>query len=358
MNPERALKNLMRNIKESNIPSSNKNRIYAFVDDLKAKNKAANTIIKYLYPLYISNKRGWIAKDFNDLTKEDLKQVVLKANDTDWTAATKKNFKLSIKIFYRWLEGIDEPRFYPERVRWIVASIAKRDQRELSFDDMITRDEVKQMADAAFNAMHRAFVWTCFESTGRPQENLQIKYSDVKFDSNGCIVLLNGAKDKRPARLVTAAEYLAAWLQVHPLKNEKDFPIWVTQFSKHKDNGDRWTQLEGKGANKIIKTLAERTGIKKRVTMYSLRKGRLTELASSPKISTSLLKSIVGWQQNSSVADRYIKFSAKDIDNAILAANSEFSDKRQRVKNALSKLKVKDKDLLAALIDFVDREMD
>ena len=289
------------------------------------------------------NKRGWTKKDFDELTKEDLKEIVAKVNEgrhitksgklgKPWSPMTKKNFKLALKVFYRWLEDIDEPRFYPDRVRWISTTIPKRDRKELGFDDIVTREEVIKMAQQGLNPMHKAFVWVCFESTGRPEENLNLNYSDIKFDSKGVVVMLNGAKDERPARLVSAVEPLRNWLRVHPLQNMKDYPIWVTQFSKvgkrklkesekELPPEEKWTMLQGKGGNKILKVLAKRSGITKRVTMYSLRKGRLTELAKSPEISSSLLKSIVGWTQSSAVADRYIKFSHKDIDRAILKTN-------------------------------------
>jgi len=355
-NAAKNLENLIKRVNKLNI-AANKQEILDFINDLKAKNKAANTIIKYVYPLYQMNKFEWINKDFKDLQKDDLKEVIVKVNENAWAAMTKKNFRLAIKVFYKWLEGIDEPRFYPERVRWIVTNIPKRDQKELTFDDMVTRDEIKKMADAAFNPMHKAFAWLCYESTGRPEECLNLKYSDCKFDDRGAIILLHGSKDKRPARLVTAAEYLHDWLEMHPLKDQKDYPIWVTQFSKHKIDGQKWTQLEGNGANKILKTLAARVGIDKRITLYSLRKGRLTELAKSKQISSSLFKSIVGWTQNTHVADRYLKFSHEDLDQAILAADAENDDRRQKAQKALNRIKIKDKELFDALVEYMNKEM-
>jgi site-specific recombinase XerD len=43
---------------------------------------------------------------------------------------------------------------------------------------------------------------------------------------------------------------------------------------------EKWTQLGNAGANKMLKTLAKRAGINRRMTLYSLREGRATELAS------------------------------------------------------------------------------
>jgi len=338
MKPEQRLDNLILNIKESKINPHNKQKIIEFVHELKANNRSSNTIIKYLYPLYQVNKRKWIAKDFEDMTKADLKEVIAEVNSGKsktgiaWSGATKKNFRITIKVFYKWLEGIDEPRFYPEKVRWITSTIPKRDKRELKFDDMVNREEVIRMSQSALNQMHKAFVWVCFESTGRPEENLNLKYSDIKFDAHGAIVMLSGSKDKRPSRLVSSVEPLRNWLRYHPLKNQKDYPVWVTQFSKKKDNVNKWTKIQNQGANKILKTLAKRAGISRKVSLYSLRKGRITELAKSD-MSGSLLKTSVGWTQSSNVADRYIKFSLKDIDQAILRTNGFITQEKEEIES-------------------------
>jgi len=347
MEYESKLQNLLNNVEKSDIPGINKEKINSFVDDLKARNKSPNTMIKYVYPLFQMNKLRWIKKDFNELTKEELKQVVARVNENkSWSPSTKKNFRLTLKVFYRWLEGVDEPRFYPERVRWITANIPKRDERELSFDDMITRDEIIRMAQCALNPMHKAFVWLCYESTGRPEENLNINYSDITFDNKGAIVSLRGTKDKRQCRLVSSVEPLRNWLRNHPLQKENDYPLWVTCFSKKtgnnttwttsniKDNkkkGTTWVRLGNVGGNKILKVLAERAGIKKDVCMYSLRKGRITELGKSPNLSGPMLKSIVGWSQTSRVADRYIKFSFTELDGAVLGSNGFEDVKKNKV---------------------------
>ena len=68
--------------------------------------------------------RGWIKKDFNKVTKEDLKEVVycvekkgrsLQKWDKEkpWCTETKKSFRICLKVFFKWLKGNDEPNQYP-----------------------------------------------------------------------------------------------------------------------------------------------------------------------------------------------------------------------------------------------------
>lgn len=321
--PKLSLERFLERIKFSKrILPSNKTKIINFVKSRLAKGNAPNTIIKYLYPLHQMNVRGWVKKDFNKLKKEDIESVVANVENQDWSAKTKKNFKLTLKVFYKWLEGEENfgPGEYPERVKFIVTTIPKREQKELTFDELVTREEVIKMAQQALNPMHKALLWVAFESGARPQECLELRRSDIKFDPYGTIIYLKGAKSKRPVRLVSATEPLRDWLRKHPLSCEQDFPVWVTQFSKKKSSDEKWTQLGNAGANKMLRTLAKRAGINRKITLYSLRKGRATELASQ-NIPRSVMHAYLGWEEGSTISKRYVKLSMKDLDEAILQAN-------------------------------------
>lgn len=318
----------VRNSKK--IIPSNKKKILDFVRSRLARGNAPNTIIKYLYPLHQMNVRGWIDRDFNKLKKEDIENILASVQDQNWSPKTKKNFKLTLKVFYKWLEGEENfaPGEYPERVKFIVTTVPKRDQKELTFDEVVAREEVVKMAQHALNPMHKALLWVAFESGARPEECLSLRNSDVKFDAYGTIVYLKGAKSKRPVRLISATEPLRDWLRKHPFAGEGDFPVWVTQFSKKRSGDEMWTQLGNAGANKMLKTLAKRAGINRRITFYSLRKGRATELASQ-NIPRSVMHAYLGWEEGSTISKRYVKLSMRDIDEAILQANGiEVSSKK------------------------------
>jgi integrase len=309
--------------KDKRTSDFNRRKILEFVRDRGARGNAPNTIIKYLYPIYQMNAKRWISKNFDKVTKEDVQEILAKIENESWTAKTKKNFKLTLKVFYKWFEGEDKfgPGEYPLRVKFISTTIPRRERKELDFNEIISREEVIKMAQQALNPMHKAFVWAAFESGARPEEILNLKNTDVKFDNQGAVIFLSGAKSRRAVRLVSATEPLRDWLRRHPLKERANFNVWVTQFSKIKDKEEVWTPLGNVGANKIIKVLANRSGITKRLTIYSLRKGRATELASSSHISRAVLHAFMGWEEGSSISKSYVKLSLKDVDEAVLRAN-------------------------------------
>lgn len=339
---DRSEKFLLRLESNKSILPSNRKNIAEFIESRKAKNKAPNTLIKYLYPLYQMNALGWIKKPFDKLTKKDIESVVIQVDKKDWSPKTKANFRIAIKVFYRWLEG--EENFapkgdYPDRVRFISTAIPKKDRKEISFNDILTREEVIKMAQQTTNPMHKALLWVAFESGGRPEEVLNLQKSDIEFDSYGAKIFLKGAKSKRITRLVSSTEPLRDWLRKHPLAQQNDFDVWVTQFSKKRgqkkylgkdEHGkpipnpdyNTWTKLSDAGANKMLKELAKKCNINnKRITIYSLRKGRATELAANSHISRSVLHAVMGWEEGSSISKSYVKLGGQEIEEALLRAN-------------------------------------
>lgn len=341
ISPQKRLEQFLYRLQNNkDILPSNRKKIAEFIKSREAKGKAPNTSIKYLYPLYQMNALGWIKKPFEKLTKEEVEKVVIEVERKSWSPKTKKNFTVAIKVFYRWLEGEENfaPREYPNKVKFISTTIPKRDRKEITLNDLLTRDEVIKMAQHTTNPMHKALLWVAFESGGRPEEVLNLRKSDITFDVYGTKIFLSGAKSKRPSRLVSATEPLRDWLRKHPFSHEKDFDVWVTQFSKkqgqtkHLEDKDgkkilnpkyfTWNKLSDAGANKMLKELARKCNIQnKKVTMYALRKGRATELAASPHLSRAVLHAVMGWEEGSNISRSYVKLSGQETEEALLRAS-------------------------------------
>jgi integrase/recombinase XerD len=78
----------------------------------------------------------------------------------------------------------------------------------------------------------------------------------------------------RRVRIIFYVPYLASWLDIHPQKNNPDAYLWI--MIRGKDSGH---QLQYAAFHKLIKTLAEKASIKKRVYNHLFRHSRSTELA-------------------------------------------------------------------------------
>jgi len=74
------------------------------------------------------------------------------------------------------------------------------------------------------------------------------------------------------------------------------------------------------GAVQLLRGIARKAGIKKRVHPHLFRHSRLTELAKAG-IGESILKEFAGWTQRSEQPAIYVHLSGKNVDTALLRFN-------------------------------------
>ena len=60
-------------------------------------------------------------------------------------------------------------------------------------------------------------------------------------------MILRGKTGERRIRLVSFAKLLQQWLDIHPIKHQKQFPLWISQATNYNNQ-----PLGLKGAEKII----------------------------------------------------------------------------------------------------------
>ncbi|MBI4162058.1 MAG: hypothetical protein HY513_00115, partial [Candidatus Aenigmarchaeota archaeon] len=142
--PEHRLKRFLDRLDESSFNEHNKKKIREFLRSRAAKGNSANTQIKYLYPLYQLHSFGWMSKPFEKMAKKEIEDIVIKIDEHKWASKTKKSFRVAIKVFYKWLEGEENfaPNEYPDKVKFICTGIPKRERKEMTFNDIITKEEV------------------------------------------------------------------------------------------------------------------------------------------------------------------------------------------------------------------------
>jgi integrase/recombinase XerD len=108
---------------------------------------------------------------------------------------------------------------------------------------------------------------------------------------------------------------LQQWLNVHPLKHQNSYPIWVSQSTNYKNNA-----LGLRGAEKIIEESLPRSGLaNKHARLYVLRHSRATHLAKH--LTEAQMCVFFGWIMGTKVVRRYIHLSGRDVDNALIALN-------------------------------------
>ena len=252
-----------------------------------------------------------VKKNFKNMTKEDIENYFISLGELSSSTLTVKG--AFIKSFYKWLCDSDQ---YPPNVQWINTTIKNKNRKLPS--DMLTKAEIKAMAVAASTLSDRALIVVLYESACRIGEIIDLKIKDVTIDQYGCVIIVNGKTGMRRVRLIESSPDLVLWINNHPKAQDRDAPLFIYLSDKNRHN------LFGKGishasANTIIKTLAKRAGIKKKVHAHLFRHSRLTELAKD--YSESELKLMAGWTGSSNMAEVYVHLSGADIEKKVLEKN-------------------------------------
>jgi hypothetical protein len=146
-----------------------------------------------------------------------------------------------------------------------------------------------------------------YESGCRIGELLNLKIKNSSFDEYGAKINVSGKTGSRTIRIIFSVPYLQEWINKHPNNSNRESYV----FSK--DNGEI---IGYKRVCTIIREIAEKAGIKKRVNPHSFRHSRATYLANH--LTEAQMKEFFGWTQSSKMAAIYVHLSGRDVDNAVL----------------------------------------
>lgn len=303
-NYDRNIEAALDRLKRAKIAKANYGFIIDYYNYLCARGMSKARINRYLQTLKLFGELS--RKNFKRMEKKDLIALVGVIESRDYTNWTKMTYKSMLKKFFMWLHDLEEPN---DLVKWIKVS-CKNIKRMPS--ELLTQDEVKQLIIVCKNYRNRALVSMLYETGCRIGElgNLLIKH--VSFDKYGGILMVDGKTGQRRVRIISSVPYLAQWLDNHPVRRP-DAPLWASL----PPNDGR--QLDYASICRIIRVLAKRAGITKRVNPHSFRHARATHLAN--KLTEAQMKEYFGWVQGSDMASVYIHLSGRDVDNALLRIN-------------------------------------
>lgn len=302
-NYERRLRRILERISNSDIAKENKEKILEFYQELLTQGLSKARLIKYLDTLKTIS--GFLNKAFEKVKKEDIARLIRKIEEKGYSEWTKHDFKVILKIFFRWLRKTED---YPEEVRWI--KTGKKRNNTLP-EELLTEEEVKRMVEAATNPRDKALILVLYESGCRIGEILSLAIKNVQLDDYGAQLIVNGKTGMRRVRIIASAPKLAQWLDNHPLKEDPDAPLWVSIGTR-----DRNSALGYSAAKAALKDIAEKAGIKKRIYPHLFRHSRATILANH--LTEAQLKQHFGWVQGSNMAATYVHLSGREVDNALL----------------------------------------
>ena len=221
-NYEKRLEGVLNRVKNSTIVKENKTKILEFYQECLAQGLSRARVIKYLDTL--ERTARLLKKPFKRASKNDIAELIRWVESQNYSEWTKHDYKVIFKIFYRWLRKTEG---YPEEVRWIKTGTKKNNTLP---EELLTEEEVKRMTEVASNPRDKALILVLYESGCRIGEILSLKIRNVQFDGYGAQLIVHGKTGMRRVRIVASAPKLAIWLDNHPLKENLDAPLWVSNL--------------------------------------------------------------------------------------------------------------------------------
>lgn len=302
--------------------SSKEKTVKQFLESCLSEGLSEGRINKYRYIMGKISK--WLKPDFKEARKEDIQKLVIKINDSNYSDWTKHDCKVTIKKFYKWLEGDGEE--FPKKVKWIKKGQVKSKK---TAEDLLTEEEVKRMIENAYNTRDKAIISVLYESGCRISELTGLKIKSVQNKGNSLIhIQVYGKTGYRPIPLVNSIPYLSTWINNHPNRNNPESSLFV---SVARNNNE---PIGNATVSKMLRVVAERSGINKRVNPHNFRHTRASNLAN--KLKEPQMRVYFGWSRNSTMPGTYVHMSGRDIDNEILSINGINKPKEETTENTLA----------------------
>ena len=289
----------------------------------KRRNELSEQTLR-MYVGLISEFEEQINKPFRDVTEDDVNRFIdMKAGYS--RKSTMATTKMVVKSFYKWLYGLKDT--YPACVAKLEVNgrhngNGNGDAIHLEAKDILTKDDVATLIKCGKDIREEAMVAVIYESGCRDGEFVNMHINDLVDDKHGSKITVTGKTGSRTLLLIESIPYLTRWLEHHPLKDQKDAPLWV--------NTDRpYGGLHVGQVAHIIRELGKRSGIQKPIHPHSFRHARATYLARF--LSDSQMKTYFGWSANSNMCAVYVHLSGRDNDEAVLrSAGIETEDTVER----------------------------
>lgn len=298
--------NAIRVIKQcKKISEKNKQLLLDYVDFKRAQGISLGRIAKFLYTL--KSVAVALDREFREATKADWVRVFAEIeNREDYTANTKRDYKIITRSFLAWIFDID-PRHdgYPEVIKWLRISEPKAHLPR----SLVMEKEVSKMINATDNPRNKAFLAVLYDSGGRIGEILPLRIKDVEITEHCARLRVFGKTGERKITVIGAMPFLCSFLDQHPNSDQPDAPLF------HHDS-DTSKFMTYNAVVSLIRRLTDKCNIKKHLTPYSFRHGKATETAHF--LQPAQMNAYFGWTQSSKAPKTYIHLAGADIEKTLL----------------------------------------
>jgi integrase len=224
-------------------------------------------------------------KDFQVAEREDIDNLVAMANDINHSPKSKKDFNIDIKFLWKQLfpekdeKGRIADNLAPYAVRHLSGKMDK--SREKLRGDKFSLEEFERLISAlGDDPRMQCLLTVTLESLSRPQELLGRRIRDLEMFDNYAKIYISehGKEGVGFLRVIESYPYLVRWMNVHPLRKDPDAHLFVNTGRTNRNK-----QFKPFAANKIIRERCQKIGLRKPITLYSLKRNGVTLMRLSGK---------------------------------------------------------------------------
>jgi integrase len=261
------------------------------VRDLTIEGKSSRRILKYLRLLAVIERVK--QKSILEFDDEDINDVLYFILTNNYSNSTKYDYINMFAIIIR---------------KYLNKKISKpRVRIEEKPKEILTEEEVMRMLFCCKNIKEKTIIALLYEAGIRVGELLNLSVEDINIDSIGVSIMVEGKTGRRRIRLNIAGKLLLYYIRYYNITSGKLFNVTEEHIRQ------------------VVRNVAKRAGIKKRVYPHLLRHSRATHLAKY--LTEEEMKLFFGWSKNSRMVSKYTHLSMRDIEEKIVLLNNMFEKK-------------------------------
>jgi len=299
------LKKELKILERSKISDRNKNLILKYMNYRLADGVSVARVHREIVSLRLLCEKFDV--ELEELDEDSLVVLLAKIETYGWKPATVNEYKRDLRMLLRMI-GKNE----------LADKIRVRDVKDndLTREDLLTVEEVLKLISVAANHRDPALIMCHLDLGCRPEELLTLRVGDFERDSYGIRVHIRRSKTtRRSPHLSFSIPYVVRWLEVHPLRDDPDAPMWLDLYNFNK----RIVKpIDIYAYNRILDKLFRKAGIQKR-KRFSPYKFRHTSITMwSAVLTEQELVKRSGHVVGSKALRRYAKLVDIDTDKKIL----------------------------------------
>lgn len=307
---------MRRPIKISKLNKPNVKIIENYRRALELEQLGELTINGYLWKIYTALEHLKF-KAADKITKEDIQDYLIHRRKNNKQRTINGDI-IALRKFYEWLKPGND---------FFTGIKVKQPKNYLPVEQLITTEDVKKLLAVCKSQRDRAILILIWDSGCRLDEILTRNINHVQFDEHGATMIVNGKTGMRKVRLIDSLPDIRLWLNQHPIKNNPDAPLFVTErrydHKEGKVQGER--RLDHNTIQNMLKKIGRLAEIDKSVHPHALRHARLTYFVKQGFMESEL-RILAGWTKESNMAATYIHLSGGDVDRKLLAKNGLIKD--------------------------------